>query len=419
MANKDDIQLNIGVSQASLKKMQKEVKGVYNSLSTLTKDLAAAEKAKNAAAISSLNTQIKAQKELHATVRKGLDDENKKLKVLKEQEKALEKQVTLGKRLAKGAVAGAGRAANVGLGVARNAGRLGMSAAGSVGGFLVGAMQAGYAKYSEHQQALGGTIGLASTSRLRNAAYGSGGTRYGYNKTDVAGMIPAMGRATGNVSPLEMMQANRASGMDLGEVAGRFGALRQSGLSFEKSGKGPSSGAKEFEKLMAGGVKSGIEKSRLHEYFDSVEKIAGTAGGMSVGNISHSKIGQTLSMWGMSGQSGMQGARGGALMSKVLGGIMSPGGGEAGESLMNQAFGFGKPGGTASYYEAMKARQGIHKNPENIQKVMSEITSQYGSGQEGSMATSNALGISLEQSETLLKIYESDKTVIQSKKNRQ
>lgn len=305
-----------------------------------------------------------------------------------------------------------------------------MGAAGAVGlgigGFLVSAATKGYAQYNEMRVARARSIGLADYSTaakkgvnpnagilsgLRNA----GGGKLGYSKIDEANMNPIMARATGANNVKELMQGTRASGMEAGEVGGVFGGLRQAGYSFAPQ-KGGSGGANAFKKLMSGAVQSGLEGARKGEFIDGIMSLVEQQRGMATGKIDATKMAAQLASWGATGKPGLQGAAGASLMGKVSGGITNPGGGEWGSNFMNQAMGFGKPGGTTSYYDAEKMRESAGRDPAVVEKAMKEFSRQFGGfgkgggKEESALAMRESLGVTLDQAEALQDIYSSTKT---------
>lgn len=305
-----------------------------------------------------------------------------------------------------------------------------MGAAGAVGlgigGFLVSAATSGYAKYNEMRVARARSIGLGATDAygrmgkhpnrdVLNGMRKSGGGALGYSQIDVANMNPIMAQSTGHQGPRELMQGTRASGMEAGEVGSTFGMIRRAGYDFNGGGKGGSAGANQFKKLMSGAVQSGLEHARSGEFIDGISNLVEQQRQMTTGNIDITKIAAALSSWGASGKSGLQGGAGAALYGKVAGGITSPGGGEWGSSFMNQAMGFGKPGGTSSYYDAEKMRESAGRDPAVIEKAMKEFSKQFGgfgkgNKEEASLAMRESLGTTLEQNEALQDIYSSTKT---------
>jgi hypothetical protein len=299
------------------------------------------------------------------------------------------------------------------------AGALAGGAIMGLAGFVIASALRGYQQYIQYGQALGQNIGLSSGKNIRKGIGNAMGGKLGFSKIDTAQQSPLMARATGAIGPRELQQANRATGMEVGEVAQQFGIIRRAGYSFEGSGnkqsgtglRSQSAGGKEFQKIFAAGLASGLERARVPEFLEAISKTTEERGGMDVGKVNMQSIAMQLAAWGRGGQAGLQGARGAALFQKMNNSFMAPGGGEWGESFMRQAQGFGRPGGSTDFYTAEKRREKGVEDPQNLMRLMGEVKAQFGSGQEGALALRELAGTSLEQSETLLKIYDSNKSV--------
>ena len=302
---------------------------------------------------------------------------------------------------------------------ARGVGRAAAFAGGGLVGFAIGAAIRGYQDYTTANKAMGPMIGTGARSRdaWRAKSRGRAGGGYrggnlGFNVAERAALIPGMARATGATSPVAMMEAMRATGMGSGEVAGIFGALRQGGSTFTgREGKGAGNqGKREFKNIIAAGMASGLERGRLPEFFSGITNLMKTQQQMAAGDVGSGDLSKIAGMLGRTGQSGFQGQRGMNVMAKLQQGIMKPGGGEAGMAFMRQAMGFGKPGGDASFYEAEKAREkGL--NSENFTKIMNELKTQYGTGEDAALKMRELFGVSLDQAETLIKVSDSNQSM--------
>lgn len=291
-------------------------------------------------------------------------------------------------------------------------------AGGGLIGLVVGAALRGYQNYTAFNEALGPSIGMGGRSSKEAWKAGKGkGSNLGFNVMERAQLIPMMGRSTGSVSPRTMMQAMRSTGLEAGETADIFGAIRGGGTQFsgtsnmlvngkEKNINAKGQGGREFSKMVAAGMYSGLEKARLPEFFTGVASLMRTQGGMSAGNVGQGDFSKIASVLGRTGLSGFQGSRGAEVMSKLQRGILSPGGGENGMAFMRQAFGFGNPNSGTSFYGAEKQREkGLTKD--NFSSVMTELTRQYGSGEDASLKMRETFGTSLEQGEELIKLFNS------------
>lgn len=275
-------------------------------------------------------------------------------------------------------------------------------------GFLIGAARSGYEKYIEYGQALSRSIGLGRGRDVRRGIGGAMGGRLGFSMTDTASMVPMMARATGELGPRELQQAVRATGMEGGEAADIFGTIRRSGVGFGGAGRGrQSAGGREFQRMISSGMASGLEKARLPEYFQGVQRIAEEQRNISTGIVDIGGIAKQLTMLGRTGLPGMQGAAGAGVLQKFQTALLTPGGGEWGEAFVRQAMGFGKPGGTTSFYGAERMRERGIQDPQNVIRIMTELRKQFGTGQEGNLALRELTGVSLDQAEQLQQVYNS------------
>jgi hypothetical protein len=311
--------------------------------------------------------------------------------------------------------------------VGRMMGVLGRTAAfagGGILGLVIGAALKGYQDYTQYQHSLAPSIGLGGRASQQASRSAKGGN-LGFNIMERAQLMPMMGRATGVISPRAMMTAMRSTGMDAGEVGSMFSAIRQGGTQFEGQGdimnaqgktetkqfKGQ--GRREFERIMAAGMASGIEKARLPEFFHGVTTLMQKQQEISAGQVGGGDFARIAALLGRSGQAGFQGQRGMNIMGKLQQGILQPGGGDAGRAFMQQAMGFGRPGGGTGFYEAEKEREkGL--TSDNFTKVMDELQRQYGTGQDAALKMRELFGVSLTQAEELIKISQTGNQDLQS-----
>jgi len=261
------------------------------------------------------------------------------------------------------------------------AARMGVGVAGSAVsgllGMLIGGIQQGYQTHLQVGAAMAPLAGMGS----RPGQIGIGkGIGMGHAPSQTYRHAAGVGRATGDPGAVTLAQqfAMGGGGMDVGEATGIMGSLRQAGVGF--AGKeNQTSAAKLLGQMVQGGIITGLEKARLPEYLKGVATMAEAMGGRQTGKVDVGSIANTLSYLGRI--PGMQGQRGVNLMQTLDQSIRSPGGGEAGQQVMLQAFGFGKPGGETSYYDAMKRQQRGAQGAggaQNIMDVFKELYSQYG-----------------------------------------
>lgn len=295
---------------------------------------------------------------------------------------------------------------------ARRIGGLAAAAAGGITGFLIGGAVRSYQAYLEQGRAMSGAIGLSLQGRqTRRDISRAGGGRLGFSVADAAQLTPAMGRATGVAAPRELMQAMRATALTGQEAGDLFATIRQAGFGFEGGERqGQSAGSREFQKLIAGGIFSGLERARLPEYFKGVQNIVTQQGNILAGVVDMQAYAKTFALMGRSGAPGLQGQRGANVFAKLNQAFLKPGGGEWGESFIRMAMGFGTPGGTTGFYGAEKARE-EGASPENMMRLITEVQQQFGGGQEGALALREIAGVSLSQAEELLKIFNSSENV--------
>ena len=306
---------------------------------------------------------------------------------------------------------------------------------GAIMGFGLSGIQQAYQNYVQYGMAQAGMVGLGSAAQLRTGRMLAGrarGARLGYSMIDTAQQAPGIARATGNLGAVyKAQQFARATGMDVGEVGGYMGMLRQAGYGFggvtrpggvdynAKRMTADRSGTKVLEKVVAAGIYSGIERARLPEFLQGISGTTQAAGGRTTRRVDVEGIAAFAAMLGRSGLPGLQGARGMATMQQAMQATVTPGGGEAGQAMMLQALGFGKPGGQTTYYEALKQQQQGMQRPENVVAMFQEVYKQLGVAggggagkvqQEANLALSEMTGLSLQQVEDLGEILNSGKS---------
>lgn len=298
-------------------------------------------------------------------------------------------------------------------------------------GFGIGGITGAYGTYQQVQAAKFGMTGMGATraGMSRAARRGMG---MGFKISQTYPMAIGAARAVGMPESITTAQqlAQGGGGMDVGQAIGIMGMLRQAGVTFgaqARPGGATTSqmqrqqdrGTKTLSRLIEGGFISGLEKARLPEYLQGVAQIAEQVGGRQVGRVNVKGIGAGMAWLGQ--VPGMQGRRGLQMAQRLDQMIRAPGGGEAGQQLMMQAMGFGKPGGSVSFYEATKRQQrGFFGKggAENLMNVFREVTEQYGvkgaggtseSMEEANLVLSQISGLTLDQVEGLQEIMNSGK----------
>lgn len=340
--------------------------------------------------------------------------EKKKLAIIEDQIKAVKK---LNAEIAKGGKGGrggggqgrfsgglGGRPTGAGIGgVFKKLGGVAGAAALGAGGAAVGAVSSqireGYGMYSQYRQAQGGLIGMGTTMPGMYDARKRGLER-GYGAIESMQQARAVAQATGQAGAVTSAQdISRITGMDVGGATDFMGQLTRAGQGF--GGKAGTGGNKQLEKAIAAGFESGLDRARMPEFIQGVGKLVELQAGRQGGDVSAGGFSQMLAAMGMTKEAGMMGARGANVLSQLNEAMVRPGGGEHGQALMLQAYGFGKPGGDTNYYEALKRQETGASSVENVKALFAETESQYGGGQEQILALREMTGLSITQLEGL------------------
>lgn len=315
------------------------------------------------------------------------------LKVLKKQREE-HKKIARASRGVGGGGGGRGRGANgsgsgggdpalgflgVGSAVGKTLLKVITATVGAAGAAVAAQMRLGYGAYADYAGALGGLAGTGTTYKQMDTARHAA-VQYGYTPEQTAQQALAASIATGQGSSVTTAQMfSRATSLDVGQTTDFMGQLTRGGHGF--GGQGGTSGKREFQQVISLGFKSGIDEARLPEFIQSAGKVMTAQGARLAGDVSASDTARILQAFGATNAAGLQGARGGAVLSQLDASIANPGGGEAGQAIMLQAMGFGKPGGDTSYYEAIKMQE-EGANPENMKRIFGEFGSQFGTKEE-------------------------------------
>lgn len=433
--------------QLEMKKLKGQMKEFMDSLKASQKQIRDMTKEgveKNKEYLKSIEEIGKAQQKVAQQASRAekqkQDAINKTSRGLKDQQKKLAEQAKFWDKI-KSAPGGFGRGMMAGAGLsgltqnvtARGAGGLmgrGISAAvGGVANFFMSGISNAYQQFMQLGQARGGLVGLGTPGQMRagrRAGGGVGGAGLGFNAMETALQARGVGRATGNIGAVfRAQQFARAYGMDVGEAGGYMGMLRQAGYGFGGQVRGPGGqmqavgrqGTRELQKIIEAGMISGLEKGRIGEFLQGVSSITGQLGAQLPGKINVSGIAAQAAVLGQSKLPGFQGARGMQLLGRINQAIQAPGGGEAGQAMVLQALGFGKPGGGTRYYEALKMQEQGLNDPRNLPKIMKEVYSQLGDpaqggramvNEEANLALKEMFGVSLRQAEELQNIQASN-----------
>lgn len=295
-------------------------------------------------------------------------------------------------------------------------------------GFAIGGVQTAYGQYVQAGQAMGALGGMGLYGRGSRAALGgalkasggAGGVNLGFGPTATYGHAAMVGRATGEINAVYRAQqfALAGGGMDVGEAAGVMGQLRSAGLKFGKGEQKES--AKELGRLIAAGLATGIERPRLGAYLQNIGGVAGEVGLRQMGNVDLRNITGAFGLMSAAGLNDPGRAR--AMVGQLDQMIRAPGGGEAGQALMLQSFGFGRPGGETSYYDALKRQdRGFtgKGGTKNLMDVFGEVNKQYGvagaggktpASEEANLVLKDISGLTLDQVEELQNLFNSGKS---------
>ena len=188
--------------------------------------------------------------------------------------------------------------------------------------------------------------------------------------------------------------------MDASEISSMFGELRRAGGVFGAAQKS------DFQKILAAGVKAGVDASTLPEYLEGVTSLTARAGGVAGGAVSALPYAQLLAMFEKSGAAGLKGARGASVLSALEQGFRSPGGGAEGMAVVMGSLGFGRVGGNVSYYQAKKMMQQGFQGPGGanyLKNLFDYVDTITGGGEEANLYLEGLMGgrLSLEQIETV------------------
>ena len=303
-----------------------------------------------------------------------------------------------------------------------------MSIGGGLLGFMLGGAQSAYGTYLQVGQAKAPLAGMGLSGRgshrelMRSlkASGGAGGVNLGYGPAATYQQAAGVGRATGEINAVYRAQqfAMAGGGMDVGEATGIMGGLRSAGLKFGKGEQKES--AKELGRLIAAGLATGIERPRLGAYLQNIAGTAGEVGLRTPGNVDLKNI---TGAYGMVAQMGINDpGRARAMVSGLDRMIQAPGAGEAGQALTMQAFGFGRPGGETSYYDALKRQdRGFtgKGGTKNLMDMIGEVNKQYGvagaggkgpASEEANLVLKDISGMTLDNIEAIQDLINSGKS---------
>lgn len=365
-------------------------------------------------------TDPKKQKKSTDGLKEANKLEKKRLDLLKAQRKELEKMAQAQAALAPppttpttpgetkpsgGGDGPAGGNASLIAGIGTALGAAVVSLAGMVVGTVSSQISAGFDQYVDYGKALTGLMGTGATETAGDELRHKG-IKQGYTATETIQQAATVARGTGQYDAVtQAQQVTRGTALDMPEVTGFMQQQTQAGQGFGgAAGAAGSKGFKQMSKAIALGTSAGIEEARLGEYMAGVQKVVQMQAGRQGGDIDTFEYAKVLQAMGQFGGSGLQGARGGAVLSQLNEAIVKPGGGEAGQALMMQAMGFGTPSGGATYYEARKQQQ-EGATSKNVKAMFSQVESQSGGTEETILKMEEMTGLGITQLEKMYDVY--------------
>ena len=407
-------------------KLQEKMLDSLDEMVSLFKDIQKGAKGAGDAVAAAANKQEKAAKKTNEELKKT-EGFLKRFKSWAKEQAKPENQGVIG-RFFGGFARGTGAAGIAGTFTRPNrAGRLGgaigrglIGAGAGVGGFLMGGMQQAYGTYVQRQMAMYGMTGLGTPGQFRRGRRLGAGL--GFAGTETAMLAPGAAAATGNLRSVGLAQQLAIGGGfgpgRIGEAMAFMGTMRQAGQSFTGA-QNQKTAQRDLSKMVAAGMFSGLEKARLPEFFGSVQGLVQSQFATAAGKVDSISIAKQLADLGRRGGAGFQGERGARIMGQLDAMIRRPGGGEAGQAVILQAMGFGRPGGGTNYYDALKMQQKGIRDPNNVKRVMEEVYRQRGvvtaggsdpRNREANLQFSALSGLSLEIVEKLKDIHATNKT---------
>jgi soluble lytic murein transglycosylase-like protein len=212
------------------------------------------------------------------------------------------------------------------------------------------------------------------------------GLQYGYNALESFAGVDAYTSKGGGMTlddQSALSQFARSKGLDLNQVSGTFGAMRQLG----SSNKGEQ---REFANMLANSIDSGRMQERAVEAMESTAGLLSELG-QTLPTVNAKSVVALQTALNQTGNPGLMGERGADTVSK-LNSMLTSGGGYD-EFFTLRALGWGKD---KDYYQArLQADQGI-SNSENLSAILSDIQ-KFSNPELMDLALSKRAGISLTQ----------------------
>jgi hypothetical protein len=287
-------------------------------------------------------------------------------------------------------------------------------AAGGLIGILMGAAFKGYENFNAVHKQLGGGIGLGTGNLLRNASRSGRGGNLGFNIGERAAIEPGMARATGfggSEGIRQSMVAQRATGMEAGEVAEAFGAIRSgAGATAGKPGQVLTQQRKfmqQFADIQAAATASKLPKALRPEFIHGVSEFVQQQAQRLGGAISGGGFAQLAAAVSRLGGAGLQGGRGMGLMQQFSSAMGQQGGGEE-ASFFQRAMGFGRAGSNTHFGQAERMREQGLTDPKNFERVMKQALAETGGDREQASEYLRGVGATntLSQGDELIKAFD-------------
>jgi hypothetical protein len=262
---------------------------------------------------------------------------------------------------------------------------MGAAIAGGITGFLTAGAITSYGRLKEFRKAHLDTAGIGpavelpkgrKVNRASLAAWQASRVagELGFSQIDVMREIPGMGRATGTLDPSALLAARRARAMSSAEVLDSFGAIRAGGSSFRGGFK--SAGVNEFQRIMGGGVKMGLEQARFPDFARNVSALMRRQFDRTYRTVDARQAAEGMTMFSHTGLSAFKDPnRSAAAFAELQSGLQQPGGGDQGLTETLIALGAREKG-------YLKARMAMERGaPEDILKVLNFFKRHYGAGE--------------------------------------
>ncbi len=293
------------------------------------------------------------------------------------------------------------------------------SIVGSVVGLVSSQVRASIDTFAGTVKTQRDVAGMISQQKI--TALTRGAQPLGFGPQEVLGAVQGVGRAVGVRRPGEfpaggvaqLLKAQQQFGINQGEGVSMMGEIRRAGITgFDVDQQGKrGAGLRTFQRIMADGVASGLEKTRVPEHMQNVAKGMQQVGENISGVVDAAGISSMMTMLGKMG-AGFQGKRGQGVMNAFQNLFASVASGKAtgdvSAMVLQDVGGFGGPASTNSYTQALRQLDKGISDPENFKNLIRGANRRYSvegqGGQMAALALSRETGISFTKSEELVKL---------------